>query len=132
RARAPAPHEKNDLLRGSGCVLALNIFQSSSFAAQTAQVIELRAAYFGRAHDIDFINDARTLREDALHALAETDLAHGEAGLRPARARNDHAFERLQALFVAFFDPHLNTNSIARNKIRKVSALRLGKKFFDD
>src|SRR5438552_3719444 len=56
----------------------------------------------------------------------------GETGLRPARARDDHAFKRLQALLVTFFDLHLHSNGIARRKVRKVSTLRLRKKFFND
>ena len=52
-------------------------------------------------------------REDALHALAETDLADGDA-LAHARtvAGNHGAFESLEALFVAFLDLHVHLDGV--------------------
>src|SRR5436190_15289222 len=132
RNRVRPLNQTRDLLRSSGRVLAFNIFQPSSFASQSAQIVQLRAPHLRRAHHVNFIDDAGALGKNAFHALAEADLAHGETGLRPTRARDDHAFKRLQPLLVAFFDPHLNADGITRRKVRKVSTLRLGKKFFND
>src|SRR5205809_7751092 len=117
---------------GAGSVVAINIFQASRLATESAQVIQFRAPYLRRAHEINFIYHAGALRENSLDALAEADFAYRKAGLRPTAARNDDAFERLQALFFAFFDLHLDANGIARPEVRQVGALGLGKKLFNN
>src|SRR5690348_6951535 len=129
----PSVIQTKDRLPGSrGRMLALNVFQPGSFTPQAAQVIELGPPHFGRAHQLNLIQHTRALRENTLHTLPKTDLAHRETCLRPATARDDHALKRLQALFVAFFDLHLHADSVPGRELRKVGALSLGKKFFDD
>src|SRR5947208_2895982 len=89
------PRKQENLLCSSSSVLALNVFQSSGFATQTAQIIKFRTTYFGRAHQINFIHHSRTFGENALYALTEADLADCKASLRPTRAGDDHTFKRL-------------------------------------
>src|ERR1035437_5501115 len=57
-------------------------------------------------------------REDTLHALAETDLADGDA-LAHARAiaGNQDAFEGLEALFLAFLDLDVNLDGVTGAKL---------------
>ena len=75
-----------------------------------AQVIELGAADIAAAHDLDLVDDRRIEREDALDALAEADLADGEAGADALVGAGDaHAFERLDAGAVAF--DHLDADA---------------------
>ena len=62
------------------------------------QVVELRAAHLADAGDLDLGDVRRVEREDALDALAERNLAHGEA--RPdalVRTGDAHALELLDA-----------------------------------
>ena len=96
-------------------MLAIDVFQSGGFATQTAQIIKFRTPHFRRPDQINFIHHSRTLGEYALHALTKADLAHREAGLWPTTARDDDAFKRLQAVFVAFFDLYLYANRVARS-----------------
>ena len=51
-------------------------------AGAAAQIIELGAADGAAAHDLDLVDVGRIKREDALDALAEADLADGEASCR--------------------------------------------------
>src|SRR5258706_6769992 len=107
-------------------------FQARGFALQRAQVVELRAAYFGGTEHVDLVDDFRLQRENALHALSEADFADGEARLRSALAGDDDAFEGLDAFLVAFLDFHLDLDGVSRRKVREVGATALGKQFFDD
>src|ERR1017187_6369451 len=87
------------------------LFQTGSFALQGAQIVELGAAHTARANHIDVIHHLGVYREDTLHALAETDLADSDdLAHAHAVAGNQHAFESLQALFLAFLylDVHLD------------------------
>src|SRR5215469_7858667 len=103
---SPSAFQRAWLLRGgglgSGGALTLYVLQAGSLALQCAQVIKLGGADLGRAHQFDAVDDSGIDREDTLDALAEADLAHGEAGLGAAALGDDDAFERLHALFVAF------------------------------
>src|ERR1035441_4793196 len=83
---------------------SFNVAQARRFALESAQIIQLGAADLGGAQQIHFVDDFGVNGENALDALAEADLAHGEAGLRPVVALDHHAFKSLQALLVAFFD----------------------------
>src|ERR1039457_5942033 len=85
------------------------LFQTGSLALQSAQIVKLGAPYAPGADDIDVIHHLGVHGEDSLHAMAETDLADGDA-LAHARAvaGNQHAFEGLQALFLAFPDLDVN------------------------
>src|SRR5581483_276193 len=54
----------------------LAFLEPGGFAFQFAQVIQLGATHFTGADNIDMIDHARVQREDALHALAEANLAN--------------------------------------------------------
>src|SRR4051812_46661060 len=63
-------------------------------------------------------------REDALHALAEADLADGEAALRPALLRDYRALECLQTFLVAFFDLHVHAHEVTGRELRQICTLQ--------
>src|SRR5437764_9447544 len=107
---------------------ALHFTQTGSLALQSTQVEQLGAAHLVGAHYFHFINDFGVQGEDAFHALAKADLAHGEAALRAVTAGNHGAFKRLDAFLVAFFDPDLNADGVSRLQVGDVIALQLGGK----
>src|SRR5258705_13496759 len=78
-----------NLLFGS----ALDLAQTSSLAAQTAQVEQLRTANLVRTNFLDLIDNLRVVGEDALDALAEAHLANGEGTLRALVAGDYHALK---------------------------------------
>src|ERR1019366_3628067 len=82
------------------------------------QIVQLGAAYAACADDIDMVHHLGVYREDTLHALAETDLADGDA-LAHARAiaGNQDAFEGLEALFLAFLDLDVNLDGVTGAKL---------------
>ena len=108
---------------GSSGVVALHVLQTSSLTTQATQVIKLRATDLGRLHHVNLVDNLRGDGENTLDAMAEADLADGEAGLRPAGLGDDYAFKRLKALFVAFFNLHLHADGVARNEIRNICTL---------
>src|SRR5216684_2759164 len=65
----------------AGRLLLFDFFQSRGLALEPAQVIKLGAADFGGAYHVNLVDDLGVDGEDTLHALAETDLADGKAGL---------------------------------------------------
>src|ERR1035437_7245196 len=107
------------------------LFQTGSLALQGAQIVQLGAAYAARADHIDVIHHLGVHREDTLHALAKTDLADGDALAHAhAVAGNQHAFESLQALFLAFPDFHVNLDGITGAKFGELFLpLVLGNEF---
>src|ERR1035438_3838905 len=94
------------------------LFQTGGLALQSTQIVQFGAAYAPCADDIDMVHHLGVYREDTLHALAETDLADGDA-LAHARAiaGNQHAFEGLEALFLAFLDLDVNLDRVAGAKL---------------
>ena len=70
--------------------------------------------------------------ENTLHTLAETDLAHGEAGLRPVVALDYHAFKGLHAFFLAFLDLHVDPDGVAGVECGNFCAFLFGQQLFDD
>src|SRR5580698_8116701 len=100
--------------------------QTSSLTAQRTQIIQLGATHVGRTQHVDLIDDLRVRREDTLNTLAEAHLADGEAGLRALALGDDHAFERLQTLLIAFLDFHLHANGVAGLEVGEIRAPRLG------
>src|SRR6185369_15540447 len=91
--------------------------------AQVAQVVELRSANAAALHDVDVIDDRRVEREDTLDADAEARLAHRDRLADPAMlARDADAFVRLETLFVAFLDAHMNAHRVAGLEVRDVRA----------
>src|ERR1035437_4183092 len=107
------------------------LFQTGSLALQGAQIVQLGAAYAARADHIDVIHHLGVHREDTLHALAKTDLADGDALAHAhAVAGNQHAFESLQALFLAFPDFHVNLDGVTGAKFGELFLpLVLGNEF---
>src|SRR5437868_14926071 len=101
-------------------------------ATQSAEIVQLGAADLRGPQYIDLVNDFRVDREDALHTVAEADLADGEAGLRAVALRDHDAFESLQAFLVAFLDLHLDTDSVTGTETREIGTFALGKKFFNN
>src|SRR5207302_7049995 len=108
---------------------SFDVAQARRFALQSAQIIQLGAADFGRAQQIHLVDYFRVDGENAFHALAEANLADGEAGLWTVVALDDDAFKRLQAFLVAFFDLHVNADRVARVKRGNVSALSFRQQF---
>src|SRR5262249_1876166 len=89
-----------EALEGIG-LLALDLLtldDAGRLAAASAQIIELGAAHLASAHHLDRLDQRRVHREDALHALAVRDLAHGEVLVDPAAGPPDaHALIGLHA-----------------------------------
>src|SRR6185437_10458066 len=69
------------------------------------------------------IDDARVDGEDALDAMAEADLADGDALTHSAVVAGDHdAFKGLEALFVAFLDLYVDADGVAGAKLRHIGS----------
>src|SRR5205085_1121275 len=74
-------------------------------------------------HDLDRINVRRIKREDALDALAKTDLADGEAAAHALIGPGDaDAFEILDAGALAFDDLDADAERVARTEFRDILA----------
>src|SRR4051812_9707255 len=101
--------------------LLLALAEAGSLAAQTAKVIQLRAADASGADHVDVIDDRGCNRENAFHALAEADLANCYC-LRHAGTvfGYDRAFESLGALFVAFLDPDVDADGVAGTELGNI------------
>src|SRR5579859_110507 len=110
----------------------LNLAQPGGLALEFAQVEQLGAAHLVGTNDLNLVDHLGVEGEDALHPLSKADLAHGKAALRAVALGDDRAFERLHALFIAFFDLDLNADRIARVHLRNIFALQLGSQFFHD
>src|SRR2546423_10174869 len=88
-------------------------------AAQTAQVIQLGAAHFAAAHDLDRVHHRRIKREYALDALTVGNLADREALVdAAARASNADALVGLHARAVALAHLDVHDHGIAGPEIR--------------
>src|SRR6202051_1321592 len=114
------------------CLLLFDFFQSRRLALESAQVVKLGAADFRGPHHVNLVDDLGVDGKNTLHALAETDLADGKAGLGASLPGNDDAFEGLQALFFAFSDLDQYLDRIAGTKLRDVSPAGFRQQFFDD
>src|SRR5690349_24377167 len=99
RPRTGHNHERPALIRSrlSGLRLGAGAFgDAGGLAAAATQVIQLGAAHVAAADHRDLGDRRGIQREDALHALAVADLAHGEVAVQAlVRAGNAHALERL-------------------------------------
>src|SRR5574341_348195 len=104
----------------------LGLAQAGGLALEIAQVEQAGAAHARGTHHLHLVDDLGVQGEDALHALSEAHLAHGEAAMGAAAAGDDGAFEGLQALFLAFLDAHVHADGVARGELRQVGALQLG------
>src|SRR5437660_8208363 len=94
---------RNQILFGSG---ALDLAQTSSLTAQTAQVEQLRTANLVRANLLDLIDNLGVVGEDTLNALAEAHLANCKGTLGALVAGDYHSLKGLQTLFFAFTNLH--------------------------
>src|SRR5206468_2964111 len=87
---------------------------ASGLTRAAAQIVELGTADVAAAHDLDMVDDRRIEREHALDALAEADLADGEAGADALIGASDaHALEILDAGAVAFDHLDADTKRVA-------------------
>src|SRR5690242_579885 len=75
----------------SGPSAALDaFFQAGGLALELAQIVQLRAAHFAGAYEIDVIDQSRIEWENSFHTLSEADLAD-RYGLSHARVlAGDH------------------------------------------
>src|SRR6476469_4473783 len=87
---------------------------AGGLAGPSAQVIKLGAADIAAAHDFDMVDDRRIEREDALDALAERNLADGEAGADALVGAGDaDALEILDSGALAFDDLDAHPERVA-------------------
>ena len=110
----------------------VNFTQACSLAFQSAQIKQLGATNLVGAGNFHFVQHLGVEWEDTLHTLAKADFADGKAALRAAAHGDNGAFKSLHALFLAFFDPDLHADAIARLNRRNIVALQLGSQFFHD
>src|SRR5271166_1092005 len=95
-----------------------SLFQARGLTLQGAQIVQLGAADATGAYHIDVVHHFGVYREDTFHALAETDLADGDALSHTFAVAGDHGtFESLEALFLAFLDLDVNLNGVAGTKL---------------
>jgi hypothetical protein len=111
---------------------ASDFLETSSLTAETAEVEELGAANLVGAELLDLVDNLGVIGEDTLDALAEAHLADGKSSLRALLASDDHAFEGLETLFIAFFDLDLHADKVAGGEVGKVGALKLVSEFLHD
>src|SRR5579884_135062 len=98
--------------------------QAGSLAFEPAQVIQLGAAHAAGSDKVDVIDHWRVDREDALNALAETDLANGNGLAQAAVLTRDYgAFESLQTLLVALANSDVHADGVAWAEFRYVLTL---------
>src|ERR1051325_2796182 len=116
--RAPA-----HVRRGSGLLFRrsggrhddarLLLADARRLASKLAQVVQLRATHATTTHHGDIANHRAVYRENALDADAVGNLADSERLTDTAAATGDtNAFERLNALLVAFLHAHVNAQRI--------------------
>src|SRR6476619_3593471 len=68
----------------------LGALHARGLALQVAQEVQLRAPHLRAAEDFDPVDRRRVQRENALDALAERDLPHGERRVGGAAVHADH------------------------------------------
>src|SRR5690606_37685628 len=84
-------------------------------AGQGAQVVQLGLAHVAATLDGDAVNHRRESLEGTLDADTAGDLADGESGVQAAVTLADnHAFEGLQTLTIAFLHFNLDDDSVTR------------------
>jgi len=117
---AAGGHDRVTRLLGGGSGRGDNaLFETSGFALEPTQVVELGAAHFAGADHIDVIDDGSVHGEDTFDASAEADLADGDGFAHTnVLARDDGAFKRLQTFLVAFFDADVDADGIAGTELR--------------
>src|SRR6185503_7335981 len=103
--------------------LGFLFLDARGLAGQLAQVVQLRATHAAAAQYLDVADHRAVYREDALDTDAVGDLPNGErlADTGPTLGDAD-AFERLNALLVAFLDAHVDAQRVARAERRDIRA----------
>src|SRR5688572_15274586 len=109
--------------RGRNRHAHLLFLDARRLSGELTQVVELGPADPAPAHD-DNIADHRAVHgEYPLDAHSVGDLTNRESLADPAAPTRDaHSFECLDALFVAFLDPHVHSQCIARTEGWQIAA----------
>ena len=109
------------------------LFNTRRFTGELAQVVKFGTTNRTAANDFNFLDAGRMYREHALNADAVRNSADGEHFAHAATlTTNDDAFKNLNTFAVAFDDFCMDTDGIARRKIRNVvTELFLFNKFDD-
>src|SRR5262249_18473742 len=115
QAAPDTPEESAYRTHGAAGGSTLDLFfDAGGLARQIAQVVQLGAAHVAAALHLDVLDRGTVQLEHAFHALAVTDLAHGDRGVEAAvAARDDHAFIGLGTLAVAFLHLHVHHDGVA-------------------
>jgi len=97
------------------------LLDAGGFAAQLAQVVELRALYLAEARHFDLV-DARAVDwENPFHTHPAGNLADDEVLAEPAvLAAYDYSLEDLYALAVALFYLDVDFHRVARAELRQL------------
>ena len=102
---------------------SFNFFDAGCFAAQFANVVQLRAPDAAFANHFDLIDDFRVQWEDALHTVSKRNLSDSECRANSAMFLGDaDAFEDLNAFFIAFLDFDVNFDRVSGFEFRKSRA----------
>src|SRR6185503_4113824 len=132
-----APRQSRWLRRHRAASLYRNgplLLHAPGLALLVAQVVQLGSPDAGLLDDLDLLDGPRVQGEDALHALAEGDLAHGHGGPGPGPLQaDDDALEDLDALALGLLglaldllldggllDPHVDADGVPGGEARQV------------
>src|SRR5438128_8282767 len=100
---------KATAMRRFTLLCGFHFLNASRFAAEFANVIQLRAPHASGADDLDLVDDLRVKRKDSFNAVPERHLANGECCARSAvLLSNADAFKDLDAFLIAFLDLHVD------------------------
>src|SRR4051794_13550654 len=109
----------------SRCILATAFFEPHRLSGPAAQEVELRAADFAAAHDVDLVDLRRMQRELALHAFVRDHAPDGEHLAAARAAASDYdACENLNAFLVAFEDFRVHVDRVADGELGNHSLKR--------
>src|SRR5262249_42709752 len=121
-ASAQRSRSGSEISKGGSGLGAL-LFDARRLPGEVAEVVELGPPDLTVGDHLDAVDLRRVQREDPLHADPVGDLAHGEGGSRPSLAEADHvAFEDLDALFFALFDPDVDPKPVTGAEARDILA----------
>src|SRR5262249_36574918 len=122
----PAASKGNALPLGLHLALA-GLGDAPGLPLLPSQIEELRSANLTLAGHFDPGDGRRLDREDALHADALRDLAHGERGAGTAASPiDDDPLEHLGALLVPFDHPHVDPDRVAGAELGHFGAVEPG------
>jgi hypothetical protein len=101
--------------------LLFALSETSGFALQITEIVQLGATYAAGPDHIDVIDHARVQGENAFYALAERDLADRHRSAHPGIVAGDNsAFEGLEPFLIAFLNFDVNADRVTRTKGREV------------